>query len=300
MNGQKQTGKYVKAVKILKYFGCYLLLGIGTVLFVILLRIFLIASFKIPSASMEPTILPGDFILVNKLIPGPRILTSLNLKDGVKTKRLKGYRPIRRNDILVFNFPYAGSWDKIKMNLGQYYVKRCVAIPGDTFYIQNGFYKVAGCSETLGSYANQAALSELKEEELQKIGGIYHTFPYDTIRYSWNIKNFGPLYIPRQNDLLPVDSATIRLYKNLIEYETKKEITFAGGTVLLDGKQIDRYLFRQNYYFMCGDWVPDSRDSRYWGLLPEDHIIGKAFLIWKSWDPDSGKFRFNRFFKTMK
>ena len=124
-----------------------------SVVVALLLRVFLFASFKIPAPSMLPSIEAGENILVNKLIPGPRVYRNFDFRDGkkVETQRLKGIRAVKRNDVLVFNFPYIGSWNKIKMDLSVNYVKRCVAIPGDTFYIENGIYKVKNVSETLGN-----------------------------------------------------------------------------------------------------------------------------------------------------
>ena len=111
--------------------------------------------------------------------------------------------------------------------------------------------------------------------------------------------NFGPLYVPKANDHLTVTEENIALYKNLIQYETDKIISVKGNTIFLDGKILKSYTFKLNYYFMAGDYVFDSKDSRYWGLLPEDHIVGKASIIWKSRDPITGNYRFKRFFKAV-
>jgi signal peptidase I len=96
-----------------------------------------------------------------------------------------------------------------------------------------------------------------------------------------------------------MDVDNIKLYRNLIRYETGKEIELQGDTVYLNKKILPQYIFTKNYYFMTGDWVFDSRDSRYWGLLPEDHIVGKAAIIWKSQDMGTGKYRWKRFFRVI-
>ena len=271
-----------------------------SVVLALLLRIFLFASFKVPSQSMFPAIEAGENILVNKLIPGPRVYKNFGFRDGKKaeTRRFKGVRAIKRNDVLVFNFPYTEGLNKIEMDLSVNYVKRCVAIPGDTFYIENGIYKVKNVSETLGCFAHQQQVSRTQSFYFKT--GIYQCFPHDTIHYNWNIKDFGPLYIPKKGDQLKIDTINYRLYKNLIEYETDKKIQLAQGQIYLGDQLLDTYSFRMNYYFMAGDQVLDSKDSRYWGLLPEDHIIGKAWLIWKSQDPHTKKFRWKRFFKFVK
>ena len=271
-----------------------------SVVVALLLRVFLFASFKIPSPSMLPSIEAGENILVNKLIPGPRVYKNFDFRNGkrVETYRFNGVRAIKRNDVLVFNFPYIGNWNKIKMNLSVNYVKRCVAIPGDTFYIENGIYKVKNVSETLGNLANQQQVSRRRPQDFSS--GAYQCFPFDTVHYNWNIKDFGPLYVPQKGDQLKIDTINYRLYKNLIEYETDKRIQLTQGQIYLGDQPLDTYLFTMNYYFMAGDWVLDSRDSRYWGLLPEDHIIGEAWLIWKSRDPYTKKYRWKRFFKFVK
>jgi signal peptidase I len=81
---------------------------------------------------------------------------------------------------------------------------------------------------------------------------------------------------------------------------TGQSIAINAGEVFLDSVSIREYIFQQNYYFMAGDYVQDSRDSRYWGLLPEDHIVGKAFIIWKSKNRDTGKWQWERLFKELR
>jgi signal peptidase I len=267
----------------------------------IIMKAFLFASFKIPTPSMEPAIMAGDHILVNKLILGPRLYENRKFLQGKKTKmkRIRGLRKVKRNDVLVFDFPYKPDTpDKIRQGGSLFYVKRCVAIPGDTFYIDNGIYKVKGIHHDLGHVERQRKLSEKEEasfrEELRQV------FPKDTAHYQWTIKNFGPLYVPAKGDYLEIDSVSIILYKNLIEYETEKDIFVKNGTIFLADSAISHYTFRQDYYFVAGDWIFDSIDSRYWGLLPDDLIIGKATIVWKSEDLKNKKYRWNRFFKTIK
>lgn len=290
--------KKISLRKILKSLLYTILKLAGVILLAICLRVFLFASFKIPTPSMEPALVPGDFILVNKLIPGPRIVKNFDFLDGkdIEFTRLKGVRPIRRNDVLVFNYPYS-QWGTLRLDLNTYYVKRCIALPGDTFRIINGIYRVTNCTDTLGNYPNQRRLSQRPDDSFPE--GVFRCFPKDSLYY-WTMKDFGPLYLPKANETLPVDRKNIPLYKNLIEYETKQQIRVEGSTVFLGDQPIESYTFRQNYYFMAGDLVADSRDSRYWGLLPEDHIVGKAAIVWKSKDENANKYRFNRFLKSIR
>ncbi|MBF0731965.1 signal peptidase I, partial [Bacteroides acidifaciens] len=130
----------------------YMFLGV-VVLF--LMQLFCFTSFRIPSDSMEPALKDGDRILVNKMIKGARLFDVFAALDNeeVTIHRMPGWGSFQRNDILVFNFPYQmNRWDSVRMDVMQYYVKRCVALPGDTLEIRGGFYKVRGCDEQLGNY----------------------------------------------------------------------------------------------------------------------------------------------------
>jgi signal peptidase I len=293
---EKSPKKKSKLKRVLKSILEWFLILIFAIVFAVALRVFLLASFLIPTGSMSPTIIPGDFIFVNKMIPGPRIFKSWDfLRNGdFSMKRLKGYRKIRRNEVIVFNYPYS-NWNKLELDFNVFYAKRCIAIPGDTFYINNGIYRIKNVLDTLGYYPGQEQLSKMKPEEFPP--HIYNCYP-DTV-YKWNILNFGPLYIPGENDTVAIDSMNIRLYRKLIEYETQQSVEVKNGQVFVADKPVTEYVFQQNYYFMAGDYVRDSRDSRYWGLLPEDHIVGKAFIIWKSKNRETGKWQWKRFFKTL-
>lgn len=290
-----------KLQKILKELRFYTLLLIASIIPAIVMRVFLFTSIiRIPSGSMGPAVLAGDFIIANKLIPGPRVfrdIRQIRVDGKVQTKRFRGVRNVRRNDVLVFNFPYSDGWDKIDMNLNLYYLKRCVAIPGDTFSIENGIYRVKNCPDSLGCLFRQQELSHLSQNDFR---AGWRSFPYDTIRYQWNIKDFGPLYVPASGAAIAIDTLNIRLYQRLIEYETDKRPAVRNGQVYIGDEVMEEYTFRLNYYFMAGDNVPDSQDSRYWGLLPEDCIIGKAVIVVKSADPVTGKFRWERFLKIIK
>ena len=285
--------------KILKISFQGFILILGSIILTIILKVFCFASFKVPSGSMEPTLKTGDYIIVNKLILGPRVFKYWNFwTNGNWTmNRWKGLRAIKRNEILVFNFPISNNnWSKIEMDFNAHYVKRCVGIPGDTFYIENGFYKVKGSSDSLGAYCNQVVLSTMNDPSLNK--AIINCFPFDSIHH-WTMKNFGPFYIPKVKDRIHINYKNIELYRKMIVYETGKSIEVKNNVVLLDNKPLNDYIVKMNYYFMAGDYILDSKDSRYWGLLPEDHIIGKVAFIWKSVDENSGKYRWERMMKGM-
>ena len=285
--------------RILKEILHGVLLLIVIIALAIVMKVFLFATFLIPTPSMAPAIEPGDHIFVNKLLIGPRLYENWGFLKGEKTKlkRIRGFSKVKRNDVLVFDFPYQ-THGKINQGGNVFYVKRCIAIPGDTFYIENGIYQVKGVSEVLGHTERQKELSE--REEASFINELRFTFPKDTTHFRWTIKNFGPLYVPAKGDNIGIDSMSVILYKNLIEYETEKVISVKDGIVYLGDSIIQSYTFRQNYYFMSGDWIFDSIDSRYWGLLPDDLVIGKATTIWKSEDMHTKKYRWDRFLKKIK
>lgn len=264
-----------------------------TILVVASLRIFLFASFSIPTPSMQPTILPGDHILINKLVPGPRLdwlcnAGNVSVSDNYNY-RINGYRPITHADVLVFNAPYHGS-GKIAKNWEIYYIKRCMGIPGDTLSIVKGIYSITnnGGSFEFTTPANQFIDARMESEK----PGMFEAL-------DWTLTSFGPVYIPGEGEIIRLDSVNIYLYRNLIEYETGGQISFSDSRCYLDGKTYPYHTFKQNYYFMAGDYAIDSQDSRYWGLLPEDHIVGKATYVWRSVDPDTKKYRFDRFLKPL-
>lgn len=264
----------------------------------IILQIFFFTSFRIPSDSMEPVLEAGDVIFINKLIPGARLfnLSASMQEKQVKIYRIPGTRDIRRNDVLVFNFPHPNNWNKIEMHILKYYIKRCIGLPGDTLSIQNGMFHISKINTPLGDINSQYKIKQTLPDEFPD--GVYKSFPFDSI-INWNIRDFGPLYIPRIGDELMMNRTNYILYRKLIEWEQKEVLEYRDSLVFLNGKSIGSYNFQKNYYFMAGDKGENSQDSRYWGLLPEEYIVGKAAFIWKSVDPYTGKFRWERFFKTI-
>ena len=278
------------------------LIAFGIVVIWVLLQVTTIATFRIPSDSMEPTLLAGDNILVNKWVMGGRIFNIWDAIDGkeVKISRLPALVKIKRNDVLVFNFPYPARWDSIGLNLMSYYVKRCVALPGDTFEIKKAHYRVRGCETSLGNVESQDALMRMAANGTEKDYGIVMSgYPYNGL-VNWDIINFGPLYLPARGDDIEMNPKHVALYRNAIEWEQNKKLLLRGDTVLLNDSVIRNYRFKENYYFMTGDKVMNSQDSRYWGLLPEPFIVGKAVRVWKSVDRGTDEIRWKRIFRKIK
>lgn len=273
----------------------------GVVALWLFLQVFYITSFRIPSDSMEPELLAGDVILVDKLTYGARLFNVMEAVAGkqVEIKRLPGIGKVRRNDVIVFNYPCPKKWRQIEMDVMQYYVKRCVALPGDTFCIVNGRYRVNGHAGILGCVDAQDRFRTLINEQALADDAIgVRAYPGDSL-IGWTVKEFGPLYIPKSGDIVPMDCWAVKLYKNLVEWEQKQTLRYEAGNVYLADSVITEYCFLKNYYFMAGDKAENSKDSRYWGLLSEEYIVGKAVRIWKSVDKRTDRVRWNRILKKI-
>jgi signal peptidase I len=132
----------------------------------------------------------------------------------------------------------------------------------------------------------------------ENIGGP--TYPLND-RFTWTRDNFGPLWIPAKGATIRLTPDNIILYKRVINNYEGQQLTEKNGVAYLNGKKADTYTFQMDYYWMMGDNRHCSADSRAWGFVPEDHIVGKPICVWLSLDKDrslfDGKIRWNRFFK---
>ncbi len=120
-------------------------------------------------------------------------------------------------------------------------------------------------------------------------------------KFDWSMDNFGPLRIPKKGAVLPIDALNLSLYEHIIRYyEGNEDVKLEGGKLSIAGKEVKEYTFKQNYYMMMGDNRHNSADSRFWGFVPEDHILGKALFVWLSINPnpseEESKVRWNRLF----
>lgn len=261
-----------------------------------------IAWFHIPTGSMEPTLIPGDNILVEKLSYGARLFNVGKALDGeeVEMKRMPALRGVKRNDVVVFHDPCPYEWRRIEMDMRKYYLKRCVALPGDTFRIVNGRYRVDGCDKILGHRGEQDKYADwvriMSQNGDDPIG---LAFPGDSLM-GWTVMDFGPLYLPRKGDRIAMDRESFLCYRDAMRYETKREPAYRNDSVLLGDSLITEYVFKQNYYFMAGDRANNSRDSRYWGILPEDFIVGRVWMIWDSKERNGGIRKWERVGKWVK
>lgn len=365
-----------------------------------IIRIFFIEAYVIPSPSMEKTLLVGDYLFVSKTAYGPRVPNtpisfpfvhhSLPFTNSMKKsfltwielpyKRLAGFGEVKRNDVVVFNFPEGdtvvlqhqeASYYQLVRNYGreaiwsnndiivrpvdkkENYIKRCVAIPGDVLQVKEGklfvnskpAYTPKGQQSTFivrtnGTEINPAVFDNLginqsdvqidqnqlstysitttfeNIAEIKKLDNIVYIaesisskdevsidiFPSDP-RYKWSVDNFGPIWIPKKGTTVTLTPLNLPLYRRIIEIYEKNKLEVNGSTITINGKQTNSYTFKMDYFFMMGDNRHNSADSRYWGFIPEDHIVGKASFIWFSVDGQKGLFggiRWSRIFNGIK
>jgi signal peptidase I len=120
---------------------------------------------------------------------------------------------------------------------------------------------------------------------------------------NWSRDSFGPLWVPKEGASIPVNDSTMSIYGfTILDYEHHENAKIENGKLIIDGKELTEYTFKQDYYFMMGDNRHNSLDSRYWGFVPADHIVGKAFFIWLSIDKEGSffnKIRWSRFFNLI-
>ena len=275
-----------------KWANCLLTLAFGVCVLAlvwILLQVTSFTSFRVPSHSMYPTLMPGDYILVNKWVMGVRVFDiwkAVEDKD-VKIHRLPGLRKVKRDDVLVFHYPYPHCTDSISMDMLLYYVKRCIGLPGDTVEIRKGCYWINGTRKD-GRWARMDTGEESCEDERQW-----------NVALGWTVQELGPLPVPARGREVMMDTLTAKMYGRLIAWEQKQPLTVRNHDVFLGDSLIRAYRFRENYYFMGGDNLDNSKDSRYWGLVPEPYIVGVATRVWKSVSPQSGEVRWSRTMKRI-
>lgn len=227
-------------------------------------RILIAERFIIPTESMTPTLVPGDRVWVNKILHGARIYKSFNFDDHAPLKcfRMPGIRRIRPGDVICFNYPLGyDKWTEIEFKINYVYCKRVVGTPGDTVGVKNGIAWNNNYPGIIGVLENQLAIQNTPDSILWRTTYMA-TMPFT--KPMWTIKNFGPLYIPEKGKTIILDSVGRAIYGPVIEYETG---SWPNDDVI-------SHTFQHDYYFAFGDNSLESQDSRYWGFIPEDFIIG--------------------------
>lgn len=346
-----------------------------------LIRWLIMEAYTIPTPSMEQSLLVGDFLFVSKFHYGSRTTTTPlqvplthqkiwftdipSYSELIKLPqyRLPGISSVKRNDVVVFNVPPIELNDGIDypVDLKTNYIKRCVAIAGDTLQIINRQVYVNGdasenpplmqfsyivtanaeindrilkkyriydaelVGRTETSVVYQMNLTDDVAEELRAMNfiqdvriGTYNgshgfgprtaemtegnIFP-DAEVFPWNGDFYGPIVIPKEGMTINLDEKMVATYgSTIVEYDHNENATIENGKLYIDGKEMSQYTFKQDYYFMMGDNRHNSLDSRYWGFVPADHIVGKAFFIWLSIDRNADfldQIRWSRFFQLI-
>ncbi|MCG2587415.1 signal peptidase I [Rhodohalobacter sulfatireducens] len=313
----------------------------------IILRTFFFGAYRIPTPSMEKTLLTGDFLIVTKLAYGPRTPMTLSVPftdiymPGVNLPwvRIPGYSDIKRNDIVVFNYPIDVAPISVKTN----YIKRAVGMPGDELRIDEKVLYVNGEeAETFDTYMynyrvdirDRIRLSPSKVREagaeLVQSGNGFHiinmteqtaeelsewpevenvnkfVLPDDYDGFSRRGFNFSDGFANHDNMkafTVPAEGMEVELtpenwhvYEDVLLRYERNLVERNGDQFIINGVETNSYTFQQDYYFMMGDNRDDSEDSRYWGFVPQDHVIGKAGIIYFSWDGENWLPRFNRIF----
>lgn len=240
---------------------------------------FIVQNTRIPTGSMEDTILVGDFVLVNKFIYGAESTKYIPFTQiEIPHFRLPAIREPRRKDIVVFEFP--GMRNQLYSDdRGVNYVKRCIGLPGDTIQIINKVVFVNGKQFWIPSHIDYIAGPAEPKGEIEP-----RIFPQGM---PWNEDNYGPLIIPKKGYTIQLTPDNVEQWGMTINREFGKIVVAVDGSqVTIEGKPVTSYTFKKNYYFMMGDNRDDSLDSRYWGFVPENNIVGEAFITLFSWDRD--------------
>jgi signal peptidase I len=346
-------------------------------------------AYTIPSPSMENSLLVGDYLFVSKLHYGPitpqtplqvplthqtvPIINTKSYSDAIQlpTYRFPGFSSIKRNDVVVFHVPHESQYPA---DLRTNYIKRCVAVAGDTLSIRGGqvylngqpgpiagqlqttyFMEVASANdEVRQALHDQGVVDYTQPDGIPALSGNMHDanklgyyisctapvadffkkqpyvksmevydgdvpqnglFPDVADKYGsearsatprgWALDTYGPLPVPKKGQTITLSPGNAAIYYKIVaQYEHNQNVSWdnTAGMILQDGKPLTSYTIKQNYYWMMGDNRHNSEDSRFWGFVPEDHIVGKAVLIWLSIDPFGDfwhKVRWNRLFHTI-
>jgi signal peptidase I len=223
-------------------------------------------------------------------IPGD----SLEIRDGyVYINGKKNKLPDRAKLQFTYLANTGGNQLSVKSLRSRYHVRE----GGRT---QDGNYILKMTSDDASRLKNNPTVKSLTRMISPK-GEGENVFP-NVRSLNWNRDNYGPIYVPEKGKTVVLNKKTLPFYKQIIiEYE-KNKLEVKGNDILINGKIVNSYTFKQDYYWMMGDNRHNSEDSRYWGYVPFDHVVGKPVFIWFSWNTDGkglSKIRWERLFTTV-
>lgn len=244
-----------------------------TLIAALLLKIFVIEAYRIPTTSMENTLYVGDFILVNKLAYGIRLpnyfpFFSINLPIF----DVPVFRNVKQGDVVVFRFPIEGN-NHNRANIPEFYIKRCIGLPGDTVVVRSDNVLVNGAKIKFPSSGKCYYNSKI----------AYLNMPFADKSSTEQEQIF---IIPKKGDVINLNTSSYHRWKSIIE-RTGSTVELRDTAILIDGKITSEYIVKEDYYFMLGDNRSNSVDSRTWGFVPDDNLIGEALIIYWSWDSES-------------
>lgn len=297
----------------------HLVRGTATILVAVLMalviRTLFFEPFNITSASMEETLFKGDAVLVSKLQYGARIEMPLfDADERGGAFQLPGLGGVERGDVVVFHYPVEGGAVSAKTH----YVKRAVGLPGDWLEVDEEATYVNGTAALPPGGKSERALSGGKQDvmrgsaadrphahllgAMQGLAGSAHAAEEAGAGWTSFIREEArPVYVPAAGDTVGLTKATWPVYRDLIRRHERQTVVHLGdGQFLVDGERKQHYVFEQDYYFMLGDNRDNSADSRTWGFVPADHLVGKVVIVYFSWDDLERRVRGERLFRPVR
>lgn len=246
---------------------------VGAILVVMVINGILVASFVVPTGSMENTVMTGDFLFVNKFVYGPstpQVVPFLNIP--LPFYKFPGVKDPKRGDVIVFIYP--GERDEVEAREFQYYLKRCVAVAGDVLRVEGHKIYVNNQEFTMPEEAHyDLSVPETPAEK-------WLTFPAGR---GYTRNNYGPIRIPKKGDNITLDTQNWREWEFFIKKEGHN-IEMQGDRLVIDGKATNTYTVKKDYCFGIGDNRDHSLDSRYWGFIPYDNVVGTPIMVYWSWE----------------
>ncbi len=242
----------------------------------LVLNSFVLASFEVPTGSMENEIMTGDFLLVNKFVFGgttPRTIPFTNVR--LPAFKLPAFWEPERGDVIVFIFP--GMREEAQAREFAYYLKRAIAVAGDTLEIRNRIVSVNG-TPMVNPRNIKYNYSSIRPPE-------WHDPRIFPTGAPWNEDNYGPIRIPKKGDVIALDGGNFPQWEVFIEREGH-QADRVDGEVYVDGAKAASYTVERDYLFGMGDNRDNSLDSRFWGFIPKDDVIGTPLIVYWSWNPD--------------